>query len=570
MNTVCPVCLNLAEPGRDRDYGDKKQIRCPRCGPFYISGSAIAVIQNRKPDKVTRARVSHGIRSTTTDNNLYLLTAAELERCSGQALPSVGKQLENLVSWLAEKLRDDSFGGIQINPEYLAATVGAVDGEGVKGLIEYGVAQGVLRADDSAIGLSPEGWSPRRGVLVPNPSNGQQAMKDVEWDTFISHASEDKDQIVRPLARRLQDHGLKVWLDEFALTVGDSLRQSIDKGLSRSRFGIVVISPHFLEKHWPQAELNGLVARESAGQKVVLPVWHNITADEIRRWSPMLSDRLAVTSAKGLDHVVDELLKAIRRDQPEQADGKGIEVAAATRPPRALMEFSRKHHEARVADIVGGHAPVELLRSDLLVMHVVPSESLDGAPVQSFDEIAASPNGFLPVKANRTPPSRIDYAGLLVGSNVEGLAKPQRSYVQVSRNAIVELCATSLSHGQKGEFLELPYVQAIIIKYAFEYMTSLASFGVRAPYVVSVSLAGVKGVRFVQDFITNRIPEDLPYTALPGNNLQFGSVGFQSSPGNYIECAKGLEPILTHLANAAGLATSPYFDKGGNYTCNLN
>ena len=68
------------------------------------------------------------------------------------------------------------------------------------------------------------------------------------WDAFISHASEDKDDFVRPLADGLTECGLSVWFDEFELKVGDRLRESIDRGLSQSRFGIVVLSPHFFEK----------------------------------------------------------------------------------------------------------------------------------------------------------------------------------------------------------------------------------------------------------------------------------------------------------------------------------
>ena len=105
--------------------------------------------------------------------------------------------------------------------------------------------------------------------------------------------------------------------DEFTLTVGDSLRQSIDLGLARSRFGIVVISPNFLQKDWPKRELDGLVAREINGVKVILPVWHNIDADQIRIHSPMLADRLGAPTSKGIDYVKSELLKAIRKNDPE-------------------------------------------------------------------------------------------------------------------------------------------------------------------------------------------------------------------------------------------------------------
>ena len=88
---------------------------------------------------------------------------------------------------------------------------------------------------------------------------------------FVSHASEDKDAFVRPLVAALNAVGLKVWFDEQELRVGDSLRHSIDRGLARSRYGVVVISPAFLAKHWPQKELDGLVAREEDGAKEFFP-----------------------------------------------------------------------------------------------------------------------------------------------------------------------------------------------------------------------------------------------------------------------------------------------------------
>ena len=150
--------------------------------------------------------------------------------------------------------------------------------------------------------------------LIPKPETSEQATpapSTVHWDVFISHAGEDKEDFVRPLAQALHARGLSVWFDELTLTVGDSLRRSIDRGLARSRFGVVVISPHFLDKEWPQRELDGLAAREVDGTKVILPVWHNITAEQIRDRSPMLADRIATLSSSGIDRVVDDLARAI-------------------------------------------------------------------------------------------------------------------------------------------------------------------------------------------------------------------------------------------------------------------
>ena len=131
-----------------------------------------------------------------------------------------------------------------------------------------------------------------------------------KWDVFISHASEDKD-FVRPLAEALHQSGLLVWYDELTLTVGDSLRMKIDEGLANSRFGIVVVSKPFFAKNWPQRELDGLMSKEIAGTKVILPVWHNISTEEVRNYSPMLSGLLAAKTDEGLATVVKKLREAM-------------------------------------------------------------------------------------------------------------------------------------------------------------------------------------------------------------------------------------------------------------------
>lgn len=146
----------------------------------------------------------------------------------------------------------------------------------------------------------------------------------VEWDIFISHASEDKASVARPLAYKLSIADLSVWLDESELFLGDSLRQKIDDGLHRSRFGIVILSPSFFSKEWPRVELDGMIAREFDGQKIILPVWHNVDADDVRKYSPILAGRLGVSTMNGLDTVVKKVSEAVRRVGRSRATGKPI------------------------------------------------------------------------------------------------------------------------------------------------------------------------------------------------------------------------------------------------------
>lgn len=171
--------------------------------------------------------------------------------------------------------------------------------------------------------------------------------KNMEWDVFISHAWEDKESFVRPLAKALEAKGLRVWFDELTLTVGDSLRRSIDRGLANSRYGIVILSENFFKKEWPQKELDGLAVREVSGEKVILPVWHNITADQVRRYSPILADRIAVSSSRGLEHVVAELLRAMRPHLEKVGDKGREEAERKAREETERLAQERQEREAR-------------------------------------------------------------------------------------------------------------------------------------------------------------------------------------------------------------------------------
>ncbi|MDQ3799436.1 MAG: toll/interleukin-1 receptor domain-containing protein [Acidobacteriota bacterium] len=138
----------------------------------------------------------------------------------------------------------------------------------------------------------------------------------MQYDVFISHAHEDKDSVARPLTAKLRESGVKVWLDEFELKLGDSLRRSIERGLSQSKFGIVILSRNFFRKEWTQRELDVLLTKEETARKVILPIWHEITKEEVVRFSPLLADKLAASTEKGLDYVAQQILSVVKAEIP--------------------------------------------------------------------------------------------------------------------------------------------------------------------------------------------------------------------------------------------------------------
>ena len=131
---------------------------------------------------------------------------------------------------------------------------------------------------------------------------------------FISHDFRDKDAFVRGLALELSKLMCPVWYDEYTLKVGDSLRECIERGLREAKKCVLVLSPNFLSnKGWAKAEFDSIYSREIVeGQNVILPVWHNISKQELYEFSPRLVDKVGVLSSLGAPEVARQLCKAIK------------------------------------------------------------------------------------------------------------------------------------------------------------------------------------------------------------------------------------------------------------------
>jgi hypothetical protein len=149
------------------------------------------------------------------------------------------------------------------------------------------------------------------------PLNTEEKIEH-QYDIFISHASEDKDDFVRPFATLLKEKGVKVWYDEFELKIGDKLRRKIDEGLSKTRYGVVVLSNFFFAKEWPQKELDGLFAIEDNGQDVILPIWHKISKNEVLKYSPIIADIFALnTSSFSIEEIAEKIVAKVKPDNGE-------------------------------------------------------------------------------------------------------------------------------------------------------------------------------------------------------------------------------------------------------------
>lgn len=147
------------------------------------------------------------------------------------------------------------------------------------------------------------------------------AKDDYEYDVFLSHASEDKDDVARPLAVLLQGLGLRIWFDEFELRIGDNIIDKLNKGINASRFGTVALSTAFVDltKHWTKYELDTLEYLWVTENRVMFPVWHNISVHEIRSFRASLANIYGLSTASyTIQEIAQEIYLAVANYDTEE------------------------------------------------------------------------------------------------------------------------------------------------------------------------------------------------------------------------------------------------------------
>jgi hypothetical protein len=316
-----------------------KSPRCPfasvhACPRYYqslslLGGAGCTAIPKAEDDTLMAAWQKHPLWPTTMEQATSI---------------SGGDDEKNAYDKFCPEVAYDTFG---LFATFLGRHVGEIDrGLAAKRLAKEGAAH-----DDPGwiwAFVTPQHYSecPLFSVLShdwvkhvarPVPASAvTPATPAVRFDVFISHASEDKDAFVRALAAELTRLGLRVWYDESTLKLGDSLRTKIDEGLACSDYGVVVLSHAFFSKNWTQAELGGLFAREMQGRKVILPVRHGLAQADVVKYSPLLADKLAALTEKGVDAVAREIFTVVRPNAPSPSPTTHLSPEGGAEPKQAL------------------------------------------------------------------------------------------------------------------------------------------------------------------------------------------------------------------------------------------
>ena len=275
-------------------------------------------------------------------------------------------------------------------------------------------------------------------------------MENKKYDIFISHASEDKDLLVRPLAMILERLSVRVWYDEFSLKLGDSLTTSIDMGLHQSRFGLLVLSKSFLGKNWPDYEYRSLLTRQIDGDKVILPLWYGVTKEDVKKYSLYLADIKAVSITKdNYKAAIALILRVVRPDIWPEMRMRGVLRKVVVEETPGVTKLSAIKKETKKQSKL---SPQQYIRSKAVYYGIgrhlkqtfdehVEQYELDIVPereLQTWEIMNACYLEMLERHTNVTMKEKEDYFMVLVGLSV-GLRSLQN--IKFKKSEIEELVA---------------------------------------------------------------------------------------------------------------------------------
>jgi hypothetical protein len=296
-------------------------------------------------------------------------------------------------------------------------------------------------------------------------------------DIFLSYASEDRDSIARPLADAMRNRGWSVWFDQTELAIGDSLAAVIDRGLAEAEMAVVILSPAFLGKQWPRRELQALLQRETTeGRTLVVPVWHQVNPPDVAGLSPMLADRLSVSTAHGIPAVVDQLERVRRYSLDLLEVGHLANAIGIDGRPLPLEDPARGHFDLSIVSF--NDQVIEYLAANPKLLYELSP--------RRFEELVAELYNRAGFEVELTPASGDDGADVYavrrddLGSTLIVVqAKRYKPELKVKASAVRELYGTvDLANASAGVLITTSSFQPKAEEYAekLEWRLSLKDY----------------------------------------------------------------------------------------------
>lgn len=234
----CPICGLEAEVGRPANAADLKEVDCPRCGHYEVSGSSSGMIKSRvERDRRVRARLSHAVRRRAIGDNWPLVTSYNLDEFCQEALPTPKEQTLLLLRWIAHKADDDRFHSVEINEDHIAGVIGATDGDGASVIINGAEHAGLTEfLPDNYYSLTVAGWD----AIEAAEAQEEKQVTKAGGRIFIGHG---RSSVWRDLKDYLHDRLGLEW-EEFnrESTAGIPTSERLQAMLDKASFAFIVMT----------------------------------------------------------------------------------------------------------------------------------------------------------------------------------------------------------------------------------------------------------------------------------------------------------------------------------------
>lgn len=167
-------------------------------------------------------------------------------------------------------------------------------------------------------------WSPKNSNVLYTPSEiktltpvrkrvEERSKKNDLRDIFLCHAWDDRKKSAKEIYELLKLNNVNVWFSETDVLLGSSLLTEIDKGLAKSRIGIVLVTPAFInrikgDKGIASKELSALLAND-----LLVPIVHETTFEALRDVSPLLGSRSGLnTNDDSMKDIAEKLAELVK------------------------------------------------------------------------------------------------------------------------------------------------------------------------------------------------------------------------------------------------------------------
>ncbi|MEM7374688.1 MAG: TIR domain-containing protein [Bacteroidota bacterium] len=153
-----------------------------------------------------------------------------------------------------------------------------------------------------------------------------------DYDLFLSYSHADK-ELADALVSGLEQEGLRVWIDTFEIEFGDSITEQINAGLAQSRYGLVLISPAYLQSQWAKTELFAFFKKQMTfGNKQLIPIWHKISLQDMLTYLPMQADfkALLIEDVSAVPQAVQEITGVVTRASRKRNRKRGRDTPFPT------------------------------------------------------------------------------------------------------------------------------------------------------------------------------------------------------------------------------------------------